>query len=65
MSNNINFYKDQVLKHLHQCGANSALAASLINVHGEFIESAMDRGRPAERLAGIIFNTHQLQTVKK
>jgi hypothetical protein len=65
MSNNIKAYKDQVLKHLHLCGANTALAASLVNAHGEFIANAMERGRPAERIASSIFSTHQLQTVKK
>ncbi len=65
MSQNIKAYKDQVEKHLHLCGANMALAASLVNVHSEFIANAMERGRPADRLASSIFSTHISQVAKR
>ena len=62
MSQNIKSYKEQVEKQLRTLGASTSLATTLVTTHGEFIAGALDRGRPADRLAQVIFNNHkQLQ----
>jgi hypothetical protein len=55
-------YKQQVEKALQVAGASASLAASLITVHGDFINSAQERGRPADRVAQIMYETHLKKT---
>jgi hypothetical protein len=54
-------YKQQVHKALQTAGANSSLATTLVTIYVDFIQSAQDRGRPADRVAQIMYDTHKKQ----
>ena len=54
-------YKQEVHKALQSAGANSSLATSLVTIHVDFIQSAQERGRPADRIAQIMYETHKKQ----
>ena len=54
-------YKQSVHQALQVAGASASLATSLVTVHGDFIRSAEERGRPADRVAQIMYETHKKQ----
>ena len=54
-------YKQQVHKALQTVGASSSLATNLVTVHCDFIQSAQERGRPVDRVAQIMYDTHKKQ----
>ena len=64
MSNTVKSYTESVHKQLQIAGASSSLATSLVTVHADFIASALERERPADRLARIILSTHR-SNIKK
>lgn len=52
-------YKNQIEQALRNLGAGAQLAASMTNSNSSFVQSSLEKQRPAAAVAQTLWNIHQ------